>query len=183
MQQCGLPSNETLRQILIILNYSSHWTVQNLILVPSLFFTESVLEKRKPLSAAARRAGWTGCNLVLSNVPDEGRIPLVQNAVVVPPNAVRSAYKKYHQLESLGWNLRGWTLDVLRITHRIGTAEFTLDQVYKHELELMTLHPDNRNVRPKIRQQLQILRDMGIIEFMGKGSYRFAHKTASIPRQ
>ncbi len=32
------------------------------------------------------------------------------------------------------------------------------------------LHPENRYVRPKIRQQLQILRDLGFVEFLGRGS-------------
>jgi len=30
----------------------------------------------------------------------------------------------------------------------------------------------NHNIRPKIRQQLQILRDLGFLEFLGDGSYR-----------
>ena len=34
------------------------------------------------------------------------------------------------------------------------------------------LHPQNRFVRPKIRQQLQILRDLGLLEFLGRGRYR-----------
>ena len=31
---------------------------------------------------------------------------------------------------------------------------------------------DNRHVRDKIRQQLQVLRDLGLLEFRGDGSYR-----------
>ncbi|MGD0489035.1 MAG: hypothetical protein ABSB94_17815 [Syntrophorhabdales bacterium] len=31
--------------------------------------------------------------------------------------------------------------------------------------------PPSRNIRAKIRQQLQILRDMGIITFLGGGDY------------
>ena len=34
------------------------------------------------------------------------------------------------------------------------------------------LHPDNRHVLDKIRQQLQVLRDMGFVEFLGRGRYR-----------
>ena len=36
----------------------------------------------------------------------------------------------------------------------------------------MALHPDNRHVRDKIRQQLQVLRDLGLVEFLGRGRYR-----------
>jgi type II restriction enzyme len=30
----------------------------------------------------------------------------------------------------------------------------------------------NRHVRDKIRQQMQILRDMGLLEFLARGTYR-----------
>ena len=33
-------------------------------------------------------------------------------------------------------------------------------------------YPKNQNVRPKLRQQLQILRDLGLVEFLGKGFYQ-----------
>lgn len=33
-------------------------------------------------------------------------------------------------------------------------------------------HPQNHNIRPKIRQQLQILRDQGFVEFVERGLYR-----------
>ena len=33
-------------------------------------------------------------------------------------------------------------------------------------------HPANHNVKAKVRQQLQFLRDKGVIEFMGRGQYR-----------
>lgn len=33
-------------------------------------------------------------------------------------------------------------------------------------------YPRNNNVREKLRQQLQLLRDLGLVEFLGKGFYR-----------
>ena len=33
-------------------------------------------------------------------------------------------------------------------------------------------YPDNHNVRPKLRQQLQMLRDLGLVEFVGRGRYK-----------
>jgi type II restriction enzyme len=44
--------------------------------------------------------------------------------------------------------------------------EFTLDEVYAFERHLGDLYPGNQNVKPKIRQQLQFLRDRGFIEFV-----------------
>jgi type II restriction enzyme len=34
------------------------------------------------------------------------------------------------------------------------------------------LHPENNYVRPKIRQQLQVLPDQGWLEFLGRRRYR-----------
>jgi hypothetical protein len=44
-------------------------------------------------------------------------------------------------------------------------------RVYAFAAQLQELHPDNRHVREKIRQQLQVLRDLGFVEFLGRGRY------------
>jgi type II restriction enzyme len=75
-------------------------------------------------------------------------------------------------LEELKAEARGWTLDVLNVVRGLGRREFSLAEVYAHESELARLHPGNRFVRPKIRQQLQILRDLGFVQFLGAGQYR-----------
>ena len=67
---------------------------------------------------------------------------------------------------------RGWILDILACVNKIPLKEFTLEQMYSFVPELERKHPDNHHVRDKIRQQLQILRDKGIIEFIGRGKYR-----------
>ncbi len=38
-------------------------------------------------------------------------------------------------------------------------------------------YPGNNTVRPQLRKQLQSLRDLGIVEFMGGGHYRFTMET------
>jgi type II restriction enzyme len=50
--------------------------------------------------------------------------------------------------------------------------DFTLVDVYERADDLAKLHPKNAHVRDKIRQQLQVLRDLGLLEFLGTGSYR-----------
>ena len=57
----------------------------------------------------------------------------------------------------------------------IGRESFTLDDVYAFEGRLAAVYPANNNVRPKIRQQLQVLRDQGYLAFLGRGRYRLAH--------
>jgi type II restriction enzyme len=157
---------------LFLLNYGSEWTVKNLVLFPSAVFTKSVLEKRSPLSETARRAGWVGCNILLSRIPSEARIAVVRDTAIISPDSVREEYRKYNSLKQVKWELRGWTLDILKAVQQIGAPEFRLERVYQHEAEFRGLHPGNRNIKAKIRQQLQILRDLGLIEFLGGGTYR-----------
>ena len=81
-------------------------------------------------------------------------------------------YSRDGPLEKLKVEKRGWTLDVLQVVQSLGKLEFTLADVYAHAAALAKLHPNNRNVRPKIRQQLQVLRDLGLLTFLTPGSYR-----------
>lgn len=67
---------------------------------------------------------------------------------------------------------RGWTLDVLNTIGTLGKREFELPEIYALEGSLKKLHPENHHIQPKIRQQLQVLRDHGLLEFLGGGSYR-----------
>jgi hypothetical protein len=50
--------------------------------------------------------------------------------------------------------------------------EFTNEDVYAFARELEKLHPDNRHIRDKIRQQLQVLRDLGLLRHIGSGLWR-----------
>lgn len=59
-------------------------------------------------------------------------------------------------------------------TARTGRPDFSLNDIYAYEGRLSALYPANNNVRPKIRQQLQVLRDRGWIVFDGRGRYRRA---------
>lgn len=49
---------------------------------------------------------------------------------------------------------------------------FNLQNIYDYENYLKNLYPSNNNIRPKIRQVLQQLRDIGLIKFLGSGSYK-----------
>jgi type II restriction enzyme len=157
---------------LFLLRYSPAWSVIDLLLVPSFFFTESAIEKRKPLSAKARRAGWTGCNILLDNIPVDGRIAVVSAGVVTSPSKVRREYERIRPLSTLKREMRGWTLDVLNVLRKLNKPEINLSDVYSYEQPLQVLHPSNKNVKPKIRQQLQVLRDLGFLSFEGNGRYR-----------
>ncbi len=63
-------------------------------------------------------------------------------------------------------------MDVLNCVNKIEGRDFNLEQMCKFEDALAKKYPNNNHIKDKIRQQLQILRDKGIIEFRGRGSYR-----------
>lgn len=158
---------------LFILHYDlARWTVRTVVLIPHFAFALSAIECRKPLALTSRRAGWIGCNILLEKIPADARIVLVDGDSPRSPYEVRSAYQRLRPLEKLSVEKRGWTLDVLNAVHSLDRRNFSLSDVYARSDMLALLHPKNAHVHEKIRQQLQVLRDLGLIEFLGAGNYR-----------
>ena len=148
------------------------WSVRDFFFVPKHFFVPEIIEARNPLAPTARRAGWIGCNILLNKIPASGRIPIIENGTVYDKKTVMSMVNKAERLSVNDINARGWLFDVLACIERLPGSSFKLTQMYAFEDELSIKHPDNNNIRPKIRQQLQVLRDRGIIEFVRPGQYR-----------
>ena len=158
---------------LLLMRYApTTWRVVDLILIPSFAFPESAIIKRNPLAPTARRAGWIGCNIDLSRIAPEARIPIIASSLPATSAKVRASYEKLKPLREIKAAQRGWTLDVLNIVRSLGKTEFTNDDVYARDRELEQLHPGNKNVRPKIRQQLQVLRDAGLLIHVKEGHWR-----------
>jgi type II restriction enzyme len=158
---------------LLILHYDvTQWAVRTVILIPHFAFALSAVERRKPLAPTARRAGWIGCNILLDKIPKDARIPIVEGGSARPASDVRWDYQRLRPFEKLQVEKRGWTLDVLNVVRALDKVEFSLPEVYAHAHDLARLHPRNAHVRDKIRQQLQVLRDLDLLEFLGAGSYR-----------
>lgn len=154
------------------LNYTKNYDVSNLIIIPKHYFTESIIEKRKPLGLNAKRAGWVGCNIDLTSIPQSGRIHLINNSVFQNKNEVIEKYNKTIFLrEYKSTSKKGWTLDIIKCIDLLNKKEFELNDIYSFEKYLQEKYPENKNIKPKIRQQLQILRDKNYIEFLGKGKY------------
>jgi len=148
-------------------------SVLNFFVIPKHFFVPEIIEKRKPLATTARRAGWIGSNILLQKVPQVGKIFLVRQEKIEPKEKVLAEWKKTLFLrEEKEISARGWLLDIMRCVEKIGKREFALEDVYKFENELSVLHPENRHIKDKIRQQLQILRDKNYLDFVSRGYYR-----------
>lgn len=149
----------------------NNWLVKNLILIPHFAFSPSAIEARKPLSMNARRAGWVGCFIVLKNIPREARIQIISDGQSTPSSQVRNHFHRLQPLREISVKQRGWTLDVLRIVQSLGKLEFTNDDIYSFVPHLEKLHPGNKHIRDKIRQQLQILRDGGFLTQPHRGAW------------
>jgi len=146
--------------------------VENFLLIPKHFFVSNIIEQRKPLTANAKRAGWIGCNINLREIPELGRISIIQNSKIINKKEVTNKWEKSYFLRNSILESKGWLIDILKCIDRIEQKNFTLQDVYKFEAELKKKYPNNSFVKDKIRQQLQKLRDQGIIEFKGKGNYK-----------
>ncbi|HET8860208.1 DpnI domain-containing protein [Marivirga sp.] len=154
------------------LTYSKNWTVDNFLIIPKQFFTEEIIIKRPPLAPTAKRAGWVGCNIDISKVTEAGRVFLIKNSKIIDKCIVSQSFKNTMFLRQKSNESKGWILDVMKCVDEIKTDEFKLDEVYNFENRLKLKYPNNNFIKDKIRQQLQILRDKEIIEFVGRGKYR-----------
>ncbi len=157
---------------LFILQYNDVYDVTSLLLIPRFFFVPQIIEKRKPLAPTARRANWQGCNILFEAIPAQGRIAVIQNRSILEQKEVLQNYSRIKQLQLKSIESRGWLLDVLCCLNEIHNNEFSLNDVYSFADQLQMKHINNNNIKAKIRQQLQFLRDKGFIEFMERGHYR-----------
>jgi type II restriction enzyme len=158
---------------LLLLNYDlKQFGVTNLFVVPKHFFVREMIQERKPLAATARRAGWIGCNIRLDQIPASGKIFFVRDGQPQAKESVLAQWRKTLFLRDEAVEARGWLIEVMKCVELIGKREFELDNVYAFESTLSQIYPQNRHVKQKIRQQLQVLRDRGYLDFVSRGFYR-----------
>ncbi len=157
------------------LNYSADFKVRNLIAVPSYFLQPSLIERRKPLSDNAIRAGWVGCNIIISQIPEAGKVSMIDEYQIAKTSKVQKIWAKTAFIASeKNSESRGWMLDIIRCIERLKADSFSLKKMYEFESELSLNHPNNHHVKDKIRQQLQFLRDKGYIDFVRPGLYKLS---------
>lgn len=107
------------------MSYSyNDFCVDDFIFVPKYFFTERIIEKRKPLSPNARRAGWVGCNILLGEIPEEGRIKIIKNRIIQNKDSICDKVNKTKFISNISLFSRGWLLDVMNCVNKINRQEF-----------------------------------------------------------
>ena len=158
---------------LLLLNYDlKNLEVINLFVVPKHFFVQEIIEVRKPLAATARRAGWIGCNILLHQIPEVGKIFFVRQGKLQSKKSVLDQWKKTVILRETNAEARGWLIETMKCIELLGKKEFHIDEAYGFAARLSQLYPNNRHVKQKIRQQLQFLRDRNYLDFVSRGFYR-----------
>ena len=149
------------------------YSVEDFFVVPKYFFIPEIIEKRKPLSKNARRAGWTGSNILFNKIPNSWKIYYVENWKEISKEKVLEKWQKIAFLKDIKKNnLKGWILDIMNCIESLNKEEFSLKEIYAFENDLEILHPENKNIKAKIRQQLQFLRDKWYLEFLERGKYK-----------
>ncbi len=155
-----------------LLERTADWQIRTLTAIHSSFFLPEMIVRRNPLAANARRAGWVGCNIRLDQIPIDGKIAVISNGVIQPKSEVRRKFKKFLPLAKKSAEQKGWTMLTLRAVRQLGKQDFKLGDVYDYEDKFAEIYPDNKHIKDKIRQQLQVLRDLGVLKFGERGEYR-----------
>jgi type II restriction enzyme len=155
------------------MGYLTTLLVNDFFVVPKYFFVPEIIEKRKALAESARRAGWIGSSILFSKIPTSGKIFYVENGKEISKKDVLQKWQKTAFLKKIDKpELKGWILDTMNCIEALGKNEFLLAEVYQFEKDLEKIHPENKNIKAKIRQQLQFLRDKGYLEFIEPGKYK-----------
>ena len=158
---------------LMLMHYSPDWTVRRLVAIHPVFLTSTVVKRRqKPHIRPKSRAEYWMCDLDLTRIPMDGKIPVIQDSKVVNPAAVRAAFAASKRFGEIPLQQRGWTGLVLAAIRKLGKDQFTAADINQYADEMHRAYPENNNIEAKIRQQLQVLRDLGYLEFLARGNYR-----------
>ena len=153
--------------------YLESLSVNDFFVIPKHFFIFEIIEKRKPLKETARRAGWIGSNILFSKIPKAGQIFYVENGKEVSKKHVLSKWQKTIFLKKIKKaDVKGWILDIMNCIDSLNKKGFSLQDIYNFEPDLKVIHPENKHIKDKIRQQLQFLRDKQYLDFVGQGKYK-----------
>lgn len=144
--------------------------VQQLLVIPKHFFTPAIIIPRA--KGLPTRPNYIMCSMDISRLPDSGKIALVTDGNIVAKDKVLDQWQQHVFLRQAPAKQKGWVLAMMQCLDKIPQPTFSLKDVYAFEPLLAKQFPNNQYIHAKIRQQLQILRDKDVIEFLGNGNYR-----------
>lgn len=144
--------------------------VQHLIVIPKHFFTPNIIMPRA--KGLPTRPNYIMCSMDINQLPTSGKISLVTNGNIVAKDTVIDQWQQHLFLRQTTAKQKGWLLAIMQCVEKLPNPNFTLKDIYVYAPILAKQFPSNQHIHAKIRQQLQILRDKHIIEFLGNGNYR-----------
>lgn len=98
---------------------------------------------------------------------------LPRTAVRTPSEFAEVPTFSIEDTEMLLKGFSGWKRLTLEGVLSMPDDDFELDDLYRVcEPTAAKQYPDNHNVQAKLRQQLQLLRNLGIVEFVTPGNYK-----------
>ncbi len=109
----------------MIMNYSE-CSIRNFMVIPKHFFTDDIIEKRKPLSDTARRAGWIGCNILLNKIPNSGKVFFIKDSEFIGKTEIITEYNKVKFLQNEYQKKRGWLIDIIGFIEKLNQKTFKL---------------------------------------------------------
>jgi len=156
----------------LFLNYDKiSYDVVNFIAVPNYIFLPDMIKKRR--KGIPNRPNYIMCNIDISTIPNSAKIYYIKEGKEVSRNQVIETWQKTKFLkQTTNIKSKGWLLDIINCIEKLNKSSFTLSEIYHFEDYLKLKHPENNNIKAKIRQQLQILRDKNYLQFISRGKYK-----------
>ncbi len=122
-------------------------------------------EKLKDISIKDNLINIEKVNIVdeiIKNTPKEQR----KNSIIENEDIFQN---RNYEIDS---SLSGWTKEVFLVLKEIEAENFTISDVYRYVEYFKKKYPNNHHIEDKLRQQLQYLRNLGLIDFINRGEYR-----------
>ncbi len=99
-------------------------------------------------------------------------IPRPKRAQAITDSLETAVHVGKEDIDAVVQHLGGWRGATLEVIRTKLPVEFALADIYQFEPHFRQLFPQNENIQAKLRQQLQALRDLGLVAFLGGGRYQ-----------
>ena len=152
------------------LTYTPQFEISNFLIIPKFFIRpENILEAPRVLKD---RGDYMMCNISLQGIPESWKIFYIKDKELLEKKTILESWEKTCFLQNSKWDAKWWLLDIIQCIESLWKKEFLLTDMQQFVPLLQQKHPNNNFIPDKIRQQLQVLRDKGYLEFKGRGSYK-----------
>lgn len=154
-----------------VLQYNKQFHILNYIAIPKYFVRKEDIIPRK--NWLRTRPNYIMCSISMRGIPESWKIYLIKDGSFLDKKEILRTWEKTVFLwENKDIEAKGWILDIMKCIDTLWKQEFTLDEMYAFEPILKQKYQNNNFIKDKMRQQLQVLRDKGYVEFKERGKYR-----------